>query len=399
MVEPSKVSICLVKQLLVCCSRSRVDPRVADEIRRLVALPLDWDSLLDEAASNSVTPLLSRNFSSVAPDAIPPAQFARLREHVRAASLRSLVLTAELIRILEAFAGAGIQAIPYKGPVLAVQAYGDVAQREFEDIDLVLRQRDMAAANEVLARLGFSPRFPAVFAPADPSSLVPGEYDYCDQERRIVVELHTEHTLRHFPEPPDLDEIGRRLVPVSLSGHEIRTFSPEDTLVFICVHGSKDFWERIGWVADVAAFVTSNPQLDWNGVYAFADRVRARRMLHLGLALADGLFEIPLPDAIRSRVLADVAAGQVASQMRGRLLGRRDAPLSARASFAYRRRMVPGAVAGFRYAVRLATLPAAEDWHSIRLPRPLAPLYAVLRPFRLLWKYGATRQSAARRPS
>ena len=49
--------------------------------------------------------------------------------------------------------------------------------------------------------------------------------------------------------------------------------------------------------------------------------------------------------------------------------------------------MVPGTMAGWRDAVRLAVAPAEEDWLMMRLPVPLAPLYIVLRPLRLLRKY------------
>ncbi|MGH9559909.1 MAG: nucleotidyltransferase family protein, partial [Terracidiphilus sp.] len=222
MAASSTYSVSPEKQLLVCCSRTRLDSGRSAKIRRLLAMPLDWDFLLAEAGSNSVTPLLSRNLcsieSSMEPRGVPPAQLARLKDHVRAAAIHSLVLAAELIRILDALAAAGIQAIPYKGPVLAVQAYGDIALREFEDIDLVLRQRDIAAANKELIRLGFTPQFPPIFAPGDRSSMIPGEYDYRETERQLTVELHTERTLRHFPVLANLDDAANRLVSVSLSG-------------------------------------------------------------------------------------------------------------------------------------------------------------------------------------
>jgi Uncharacterised nucleotidyltransferase len=387
---------CPEKQLLVCCSRTRVPPRVAEEILRLLALPLDWDVLFSRAAENSVVPLLSRQLSAVAPFAVPPAQLARLRELVRANAIRSLVLTAELIRVLDAFAAAGIEAIPYKGPVLAAQAYGEISLREFEDLDLVLRQRDIAGAHDALVGLGYRPQYPPIFLPHAPTSLIPGEYDYRDEARRLTIELHSELTLRHFPVPPALDDFARRLVPVSLSGHSVRTFGPEDTLVFLCVHGSKDFWERLLWIADVAEFVRSHPQLDWEGVYQLADSVCARRMLHLGLALADRLLDAPLPAAILSRARADRVAASAASQLERPLLSLQWPALGARASFRFRRRMVPGTFAGWRYALRLATVPAAEDWHAIRLPRPLAPLYAALRPLRLLRKHRAGGAAEAR---
>lgn len=384
------------KRLLVCCSRTRIEPVVADEIRALLARPLDWNLLLSLAAEHSVAPLLNRSLAAIAPEAAPAEALARLKNHVHATSLHSLVLTAELIRILESFAAAGVEAFPYKGPVVAVQAYGDVGLRDFADIDLVLRQRDVAAANRVLAGLGFTPQFPPIFDPGAPAPLVPGEYDYRDADSHLTVELHTDRTLRHFPAALDLDDLARRAAHVSISGHDVRTFSPADTLVFLCVHGSKDFWERLIWTADVAQFVASHPQLDWTRACEFADSVQARRMLHLGLALADTVFGIPLPAAVRARVNSDGLAQSAASRISGRLLGGALEPFGSLATFAYRRSMVPGFSAGFRYALRLATAPAAEDWHAMRLPRPLAPLYAALRPFRLLRKYGSSQSTPAR---
>jgi hypothetical protein len=396
MATPASEFDCPEKQLLVCCSRTDINAPAAEEIRRLLGRSLDWAFVLSAAAEHGVSPLLLRNLSSAGANAVPAAQLASLKDHVRAASVRALVLTAELIRILEALSDAGIQAIPYKGPVIAAQAYGDVALRQFEDIDLVLRQRDIAAADRALISAGYSQEFPSIFAPAERSSLIPGEYNYRDRERRLIVELHTQRTLRHFPAPPDLDPLALRLASVCLSGHDVRTFSLEDTLVFLCVHGSKDFWQRLVWAADVAQFVASHPHINWDRVSAFADAVRGRRILHLGLALADRLFQISLPDDVRSRVRADATAGGIAAQMQQSLLSRTATPLGARATFDYRRRMVSGPLAGFRYAVRLATAPAAEDWQSMRLPRPLAPLYAALRPLRLLKKYGGSKEASAR---
>ena len=58
--------------------------------------------------------------------------------------------------------------------------------------------------------------------------------------------------------------------------------------------------------------------------------------------------------------------------------------------FRFRRRMLEGIFDGWRYSVRLTISPAEEDGETVRLPRPLAPLYVALRPFRLLRKYGAS---------
>jgi hypothetical protein len=154
-------------------------------------------------------------------------------------------LAAELARILGGLAAAGIEAVPYKGPTLAAQAYQDLTLREFEDLDIVIQQGSVPAAHAAMRELGFTPRYPWLHETAASRSFVPGEYAYQDAAGRVFVEIHTERTLRHFPQRPDLDAFFSRSVLVDVGGTELRTFAPEDQLIFLSVHGAKDFWS--GW--------------------------------------------------------------------------------------------------------------------------------------------------------
>ena len=40
--------------------------------------------------------------------------------------------------------------VPVKGPVLASTAYGDIAMREFVDLDILVRPSDVASAMTIL---------------------------------------------------------------------------------------------------------------------------------------------------------------------------------------------------------------------------------------------------------
>lgn len=379
---------CPEKQLLIHCARTTVPLPVREKIRDLSAGPLDWEFVFSQASENSVTPLLGRQLFACAPDVLASAVTERLKTLVRAAAARSLILTAELLRVMAIFRTEDIPVVPYKGPVLAAQAYGDVALREFEDLDLVLRQRHMAKANSVLTALGFRPKYSWVLSPGTSSSLVPGEYHYRDEARRLALELHTEITLRHFPVAPGLDALMQRLEPVPLSGHEVPTFAPADMLPILCVHGAKDFWERISWIADISEFVRAYPRLDWDGVFRSAEVLKAQRMLCLGLALAVGLVDTPLPKEIATRVKSDSVAAAIAAELKSSHLNHSRPRRSGLDLLRFRRRMMPGNLAGWRYAARLSLVPAEEDWLMLRLPRPLAPAYMALRPIRLLRKYG-----------
>jgi len=380
----------LEKQLLVCCARTSLTPEGAAKIREILAGPLDWDFLLWEAEENSVSPLLERHLSAVAPSAAPAAAQEQLKKTCRANTVRCLYLTAELINILRLFQAQSIPTIPYKGPVLAAQAYGDVALREFEDLDIILRQSDVPKAHEIVVSLGYKPKFDWILSPGAAASLVPGEYNYRDESRRAMVELYTEITLRHFPIKPDLDAFIRNLAPVRLSDRDILTFTAEDLLPMLCIHGSKDFWERLSWIADVGELVRSHPALDWDRVARFAQPLNATRMLNLGLALAVRVLGASLPPEISARVQADRVAAEVAAEVQQRLLSRPFRTLDAAGRFRFRRRMLEGKFDGWRYAMRLAVVPSEDDWQMMRLPRALAPLYVALRPLRLLQKYGWT---------
>ena len=109
---------------------------------------------------------------------------------------------------------------------------------------------------------------------------------------------------------PDLDEFSSRGVTVNLGGHDVRTFSPEDALLAICVHGSKDFWARLSWIADVSELIQSNPGLDWKAISARAEALQVQRMLHVGLILAARVLDATLPEEIAGQVKADPTRGR-----------------------------------------------------------------------------------------
>jgi hypothetical protein len=388
---------CPEKQLLVSCARTRMVPEIAERIREIAAGPLDWDFVLSEATENSVAPLLEMNLRAVMADAAPAVAMERLKITCRANTVRCLFLAAELHKILELFRTAGIAAIPYKGPVLAEQAYGNLTLRDFDDLDIILPQHDLMKAHEVMLGLGYQARFPWILSKGSKAALVPGEYNYRDEKRRAVVELHTELTLRHFPVAPDIDRFAQRMVKVMVAGREVLTLAPEDLLSALCVHGSKDFWERISWITDVAGLIQRQTGFDWDRAFRTAESLRVERMLHLGLALADDLLQAPMPKEIRKRVRDDAEALAVAREVGERTLSRNLSGVSAGKRMRFRRRMVRGILAGWRYSLRLAVIPAEEDWEMVQLPRLLAPLYLALRPLRLLAKYGwaRRRQSAS----
>src|ERR1700720_2937511 len=78
-------------QLVVACSRGRLDTSNRESIRRLVdgstagALPerVDWHELIATASRHRVDPLLHRHLSAWSGDAVPPAALTLLEQAAR----------------------------------------------------------------------------------------------------------------------------------------------------------------------------------------------------------------------------------------------------------------------------------------------------------------------------
>jgi hypothetical protein len=374
-------------QILLACARTRMPDHMAERVRALVREPIDWDTLLAGAENHHVAPLLWGQLEAVCAKSVPDEFREKLRARVEAIAHRNLLLASEMFRLATLFREAGVTVIPYKGPVLAARAYGSFALRQFVDLDFALRQRDLPRATELLRDQGYEPRFQAI-AKNPAKRTAHGEYKFLRPESRLVVELHSEETLRYYPRPLDFDALFGRLRHVPLPGGEIETFSPEDTAILLAVHGAKHFWERLLWIADISELTQANGGVAWAKIILTADEMDVARMLRLALAVASHMLDAPLPKEVLAETRADAVATRLSGAIAARLslTGTIEMPVFSRLRF--RVAMRESAWQGIRYAYRLATLPTETDREALPLPEEFSEMHRWLRPFLLMKRYG-----------
>jgi hypothetical protein len=124
-----------------------------DRLRCLASSDIDWERLVDLAMQHGLAALLYRGLSGIASSSISKGTFATLWSSSEAAAKRKRAMAAELLALLQRFDRHGIPALPFKGPVLALQLYGDVALREFGDLDILVPSCDLLRAKD-LSRAG-----------------------------------------------------------------------------------------------------------------------------------------------------------------------------------------------------------------------------------------------------
>ena len=366
--------------LLECASPARDHQRLAGLLR-----PADWARLLMLAEEHGVAVHLAASLRHLEENLVPPEIRRTLVDRQRGQIFLTLKLTVELFSLLERFTSDGIGALVVKGPVLAMQAYGDPAMRSYGDLDLLVRQKDIRRATELMSAAGYAAAVPLT---AIDAGKIPGQYLFSKPGSKLIVELHNDRTLRYFPRRLPLEEFFERQIRVRLDAHEAPALSVEDELVLICIHGAKHLWERLMWIADVAALVSRQTDIDWRRVADSAKAVGAERMLHTGLRLASDLLKAQLPDKVQARVQEDVAAARLAEQICEWLPAAGYAPPGLFERALFRVRMRGGFISGPAYLLRLSFSPTEEDWKEGGEGSLHKFLEKVRRPFRLARKYG-----------
>jgi len=340
---------------------------------------------LELAAEHSVLGVVAGRLKEIDFAGIPGNAREKLQSRMRSQHLFTLSMTAELFRILEEFAKAGIETILVKGPLVSLLAYGDSAVRSYVDLDLLVRHEVILPASQIMATLGFDADVPEE---AIRAGKIPGEYLFKRPGTQQIVELHTEKTFRYYPRPMRIEDLYARQRRISLDGREVPALSLEDELVLNCIHGAKHFWERLMWPADVAAIVARHPEIAWERATRAASDVGAGRMLKVGLLLGESLLGIPVPAAMAAKAHADGTAQDLVRQIESWLPSAGHAPPTLRQRAMFRMKMGGGAVVGAAYLLRLSLSPTEEDWAEGDEERGSKIWEAIKRPFRLFRKYG-----------
>jgi hypothetical protein len=373
--------------LLFACAAGPAKANYPQALRELAAGELDWEYLLDLARRHAMLPLLHLRLSESCPDLVPEGIATSLHEHFRLNSARNLVTSGELISIIDALERHGIQAMPYKGAALALQLYGHIGARQFGDIDLLVRRRDVAVATQVLTERGYNAHFRIDESQMDRFIKLSYVRLFKRAADRSVVELHWAIAPRFFGFELDLEPFWPKLGRVEIAGRGVLAPPPELLLLMLCGHGAKDLWQRLEWVAGIAAILGGSEQLNWTEVLKLARESHGMRILRVGLWLAHSLLGVPLPEEIRSEIACDQKATRLAGRLSTGLQSAQPHSESTRQTIQHYLAFKEGLSAKLLFCSRLALTTTPVDWETLPLPDQLVFLYAAIRPFRLLKRY------------
>jgi len=361
--------------LLACCAHRRDSNRLAQALRSRI----DWEIALRFAEHHRVLPALHAAISGR--DDLPASIASAIRSRAEKNALKALRFSAELARIARGFAERGVEALAYKGPLLAQLLYGDPATRQFGDLDFLVRPADVARAKAALRDLGYELQLH--LSPRQERAYLRSGYEYVFAlgGQRDLLELQWRILPKFYAIESDLEAMFQRSVDVTIEGFRLRNPGPEDLMLALCVHAAKHGWAQLGMLRDIATL--SDFQLNWEWILEETRRLGIVRILTISMSLAAGLLGCGIPDTIAS-------AGEIpfseklAHDLERRIADGLEPNTNSLRYFRDFARTREGWQDRARLAARLALTPSVGEWQSVQIPGPLFPLYRLVRIGRLL---------------
>jgi putative nucleotidyltransferase-like protein len=343
----------------------------------------DWTSVVSMALEHGMTPALLAALEVVDQSLVPSELLIALREHCNALRDRSLYLVAELHAILESLERESVEAIAFKGPLLAELLFDDVGKRLPGDLDLLVHPGDVSRVCELIEARGYvdNLRGAASLTPAQHRIYRRSqcEYQFVRVSDGVIVEPHWAFAQRLLAIDLDYHGMFDRARSISLGGRQIRSLATEDLLLTLCVHGGKHRWERLAWIRDVSALLARWPDLNLDSCIALARSTGCARLLLLGLTLARRCAHVRLPAGIDRLIDADETIVALEKQVMMGLFDPVKPPfhLAKVDRFLFRlRERWPDRM---RYVCRTLLMPHSGHIEMVALPSPFLWAYYPLR--------------------
>src|SRR5439155_9678517 len=129
--------------------------------------------------------------------------------------------------------------------------YGDLADRASGDIDLLAKRDNVVEIRGILISNGYRVKTtPHWYSSSACLRSRENEMSFVGPSG-VSIDVHWRLIPPFFASPCDELDPWRSLTSVSLAGQAVETLGPECLFLFLCSHGSKHIFERLGWICDV----------------------------------------------------------------------------------------------------------------------------------------------------
>jgi len=374
-------------QLITTCCRTNPDKKKEKKIKELTRGGIDWDQLLRMAAQHKVQPLLFLNLDRICPELVPDPVLNQLEQFDFFNTTKNVFVSAFLVKILDLLNNNGICAVPFKGPVIAQKMYGDLALRQFDDLDILISKKDVSQAVHLLLNADY--KCEKELSSSQLKKYIKNEYSltFMRSDGRIIIDLHWDISGNYISNPIVLENFNH-FETVILNGKPVKSLPVEWLLFYLCLHGCRHSWKCLDWVCCISETMRANPAIDWDLVIKTAKHYNCKNMLLLGVLLAHKLLDADLPEKIDVKLRTNHLIPDLADKICMKLfLDNTEIMVFEERFDSFQIKIKDRLSDKIQYCLHLFFSPTKEDWKRFPLPGQLSFLHYGLRPLRLMTEF------------
>jgi hypothetical protein len=371
-------------KLILSCGHSQVNDELEKKIIKLVNLDLNWEYIVDMATRHRLRPLLYYNLIKICPGDVPEDVLVNLRDFYHSNVRKNLMMTGELVKVMKLLEDNGVNAITYKGPVLAQMAYGNVGYREFGDLDILVDKSDALKAKNLMFSQGYELLTPIKISDADFMKLE-AEYIFINKKLGSKIEINWNFEGNFFSFKGDPSCLFDNQIKYNINDFEFLSFSPENKLLMLSIHAAKHDWTRLSWIMDIVEFVNKQ-SINWEDTLKKADKLGIKKILLITLYLAHDLWDLELPDIVTLEFDSKSLEKMVKKIKENIFNDKKSWNLIDKFFLDIEKR--DDKLSGIKDSLNGLTKPTYTDFEDIPINSFLFFIYPILRPFLLIRRYG-----------
>ena len=213
---------------------------------------LDWERAFDLAAWHNIRPIFFEALRQYKPDTVPSELLQNLTSFCRQLTVGTLSKLVQLKELTENFEQENIQLVLHKG-IHYASFYKSLSHREFGDIDVLIMEKDLEKATELMQKTGYK-----LYHDYDSlKNITKIDYHLIFDSKNATspVEIHWKpNILSSFTafDSLQIQKINNVYFPVP---------SSEDTLILMSLHhGQKENWDKLKYLLDLQLASLDNKQ-------------------------------------------------------------------------------------------------------------------------------------------
>ena len=337
------------------------------------------------AYSHGVFPLVY-NTLKIYDDLIPHEQISYMKQVYMNIVKQNMLMTSELIKVIELLENNAIKVIAFKGPSLSQLLYGDITLRQYSDLDILVDIDDLYTVSEILKSINIKADKSIDFLKNEKLLEIGSDFSLFSQNN-IHLELHW-NLFRKLLIDKSTDFISSNNLEVNINSKKIKTLNYDYLLIYLCVHGSKHLWERIEWIVDIDKLLKVGI-FDWNFILKISKELKVYNMFLLGISLSDELFDSNIPTEIRNHYLTNNKVQNLKFKMinllNSNFMHEEKEKKIMILKFKYIMQMFDSKVEPLKYIISIIFKPTHYDIYFINIPSAFSFLYYLVRPIRIIF--------------